>query len=115
MADTTALNTENFSGVNQLLTEYFNEGIDIHTLECLFHINEIYLTHVISMTEGKRKGPGSLESGALLNNIPSIEKPRIENLVPREQCDPRYTHCCSPSQSQIGVVFTAKAKRYSGQ
>ena len=89
MADTTALNTGKFSGVNQRLTEYFNEDIghDIHTLECLFHVNEIYLTHVISMTEGKRKGPGSLESGALLNSIPSIEKPRIENLVPREQFD----------------------------
>ena len=55
----------------------------ISTHECLFHVNEIYLTLVISMTEGKRKGPGSLEGGALLNNIPSIEKPRIENLVPR--------------------------------
>ena len=58
MADTTALNTGKFSGVNQRLTEYFNEDIghDIHTLECLFHVDEIYLTHVISMTVRKEEG-----------------------------------------------------------
>ena len=85
MADTTALNTGRISGVNKRLEDYFNGkvGHDIHTLECLFHVNEIYLSHVISMVEGKKKGPGAVSDGALLNNIPYIEKSDIESLVAR--------------------------------
>ena len=86
MADTTALNTGKKSGVNTRLAEYFNTiGHDIHTLECLFHVNEIYLTHVISMVEGKKKVAGLMEDGALLNNISAILKPTAENLVPPNQ------------------------------
>ena len=48
MADTTAVNTGKKSGINTRLVEYSNKtiGHDIHTLECLFHVNEIYSTHV---------------------------------------------------------------------
>ena len=52
MADTTAINTGKKSGVNKRLQDYImeNVGHDIHTLECLFHVNEIYFTHVVSRT-----------------------------------------------------------------
>ena len=42
MADTTAINTGKKSGVNKRLQDYImeNVGHDIHTLECLFHVNE---------------------------------------------------------------------------
>ena len=71
MADITALNTGKKSGINTRLVKYFNKtiGNDIHTLECLFHVIEIYLIHLISMIEGKKKGPEMMEGGALLNNI----------------------------------------------
>ena len=87
MADTTALNAGKKSGVNTRLAEYFNNtvGHDIHTLKCLFHVNEICLTHVISMVEGKKRGPDLMEDGALLNNISAIQKPTAENLVPPNQ------------------------------
>ena len=55
MTDT--LNTGKKFGINIRLEKYFitNIGHDIHTLECMFHLNEIYLTHVISMVEGIKK------------------------------------------------------------
>ena len=52
-----------------------NVGHDIHTLECLFHINEIYFTHVVSLVEGRKKGPGMMQEEALFNKIKSIPKP----------------------------------------
>ena len=57
VTDTTALNTGKNFGINIRLEKYFitNIGHDIHTLECMFHLNEIYLTHVISMVEGIKK------------------------------------------------------------
>ena len=57
MADTTAVNTGKKSGVNVRLENYFQEkvGHGIHTLECLFHVNEIYLSHVIQFLEGITK------------------------------------------------------------
>ena len=66
MADTTAANTGKKSGVNTRLVQYFKEtiGHDVHTLECLFHVNEIYLTHVISMVDVRKKGPGMMEDGS---------------------------------------------------
>ena len=60
MADTTAINTGKKSGVNKRLQDYIMEkvGHDIYTLECLFHVNEIYFTHEVSLVEGRKKGPG---------------------------------------------------------
>ena len=50
MADTTAVNSGKKSGVNKRLEEYFesNIGHQIHSLECLFHTNEIYFTFLDS-------------------------------------------------------------------
>ena len=71
MADTTAENTGKKSGVNKRLEEYFksNIGHQIHSLECLFHTNEIYFTYAKSFLEGKAKGPNAYEDGALINKI----------------------------------------------
>ena len=67
MADTTAINTGKRSGVNKRLQDYIMENVehDIHTLECLFHVNEIYFPHVVSLVEGRKKGPGMMQEGAL--------------------------------------------------
>ena len=69
MADTTAVNTGKKSGVNKRLEEYFNSNIghQIHSLECLFHTNEIYFTYAKNFLEGKAKGPNAYEDGALIN------------------------------------------------
>ena len=48
MSDTTSLNTGKVSGVDKRLTDFYQKyhGRNIHFLECLFHVNEIYLiTH----------------------------------------------------------------------
>ena len=77
MSDTTALNTGKISGVNKRLTEFykFHHRRNIHSLECLFHVNEIYLTHVIAKIEGKKKGPGAMQEGALMKYFTHIQKP----------------------------------------
>ena len=88
MADTTALNTGKKSGVNARLLKYFNNelGYDIDTLECMFHTNEIYLSHVISYVDGQKKGPGAMQDGVLLNLI-ALDKPSTEKLTPANQLD----------------------------
>ena len=85
MADTTSLNCGKKSGVNKRLVDLFNKNVghDIHVLECMFHVNEIYFSHVISTIEGTTKGPGAMQDGALLNSIKSINKPDINNILPR--------------------------------
>ena len=62
--------------------EYFNRNIDhdIHTLECMFHVSEIYLTHVISIVE-RKKGSEAMEGKALLNNISAIQKSMTGDLA----------------------------------
>ena len=86
MADTTSLNSGKKSGVNKRLVDLFNENVghDIHALECMFHVSEIYFSHVISTIEGKTKGPGAMQDSALLNCIKSINKPDINNILPRQ-------------------------------
>ena len=59
-------------------------GHDIHTPECMFHVNEIYFSHVKLAIEGKTKGPGVMQTGALLNIIKNIQKPSISGVIP---CD----------------------------
>ena len=110
MADTTAVNTGKKSGVNTRLVQYFKEtiGHDVHTLECLFHVNEIYLTHVISMVDGRKKGPGMMEDGSLLNNISAIQKPDIQDLVPRTQLNVQVTNIAA-------VHLKAKLEWFSDQ
>ena len=86
MADTTALNTGKTSGVNKRLHDHVRDiaGHGIHEFECLFHVNEVYLTHVITAVEGSKKGPGVMQDGAIMNIIKTIDAPLIENLVPQE-------------------------------
>ena len=86
MADTTAINTGKKSGVNKRLQVYImeNVGHDIYTLECLFHVNEIYFTHVVSLVEGRKKGPGAMQEGALFNKIKSIPKTEPTTEIVRE-------------------------------
>ena len=57
MSDTTALNTGKKSGINKRLLDFFYEhcGRPIHTSECLFHVNEIYMSHVIAKIEGEKE------------------------------------------------------------
>ena len=64
MADTTSFNSGKKSGVNKRLLDFYNENVghDIHELECMIYVNEIYFSHVISTTEGKTKGQGEMVS-----------------------------------------------------
>ena len=41
----------------------------------MFHVNEIYFSRVKLAIEGKTKGPGVMQDGALLNIIKNIQKP----------------------------------------
>ena len=85
MADTTALNTGKTSGVNKRLQDHIRDiaGHGIHELECMFHVNEVYLTHVITAVEGSTKGPGAMQDGAIMNVIKTIDTPVIESLAPQ--------------------------------
>ena len=56
----------------------------IYILECLFHMNEVYFTHVICLLEGKKKGPGMLQDCPLLNDeIKDIVRAIISNIPSR--------------------------------
>jgi len=84
MADTTAVNTGKKSGVNKRITDLFDENVDhnVHVLECLFH--EIYFSHVVSFVEGRKKGPGVLQDGALLNEIKKLTKKEVSDIPSRD-------------------------------
>ena len=86
LSDTTALNTGKLSGVNKRLSDFYNlhHGRKIHVLECLFHVNEIYLTHIIAKIEGKKKGPGAMQEGALMKFFGVIQKPDMSQMVDRK-------------------------------
>ena len=56
-------------------------------LECLFYVNEIYLSYAIPVFEGKKKGPASLAEGAILNLIGEIGKPTLQNCRPSGTID----------------------------
>ena len=43
----------------------------------MFHVNEIYFSHVISTIEEKTKVPGAMQDGALLKCIKSIKNPTL--------------------------------------
>ena len=116
MADTTSLNSGKKSGVNKRLVDLFNKNVghDIHVLECMFHVNEIYFLHVISTIEGKIKGPVAMQDDALLNCIKSINKPNINNILPRQEYSSTdYQYCFSAAKSKGGVVFGTKSQKFS--
>ena len=87
MSNTTALNTRKASGVNKQLTDFYKSRHhrNIHSLECLFHVNEIYLTHIIAKIEGTKKGPGAMREGALMKHFSEIEKPDMSQIVNRKK------------------------------
>ena len=57
MPGTTALNTGKMAGVNERLADFYRLHHDrnIHSLECLFNVNEIYFTHAIAKIKGKKE------------------------------------------------------------
>ena len=83
----TALNTDKISCVNKRLADFYKLHHDryIHSLECLFRVNEIYFTHAIPKIEGKKKGPGTMEDGSLMKYFGDIRKPDMSKLVDREK------------------------------
>ena len=107
---TTSLNSGKKSGVNKRLLIFFNEnvGYDIHVLECMFHVNEIYFSHVILTIEEKTNGPGAMQDGALLNCIKSINKPDINNIPPRQSIAVPITNIAS-------LQLKAKVEGFSEQ
>ena len=58
---------------------------NIHSLECLFHVNKIYFTHAIAKIEGEKKEPGTMEDGSLMQYFGDIRKPDMSKLVDREK------------------------------
>ena len=76
MVDTTAGKE---SGVNKSLRDFFCKkmGYGIHILEYLRYVNETYFTHVVSLIEGKKKDPGTMEDEAFLNKIKTTEMPKV--------------------------------------
>ena len=87
ISDTTALNTGKMCGVNKRLANFYklHHDRDIHSLECLFHVNEIYFTHAIAKIEGKKKGLGTMEDGSLMIFFSDIPMPDMSKLVDREK------------------------------
>ena len=82
-SDTTALNTGKMSCVYKRLADFYKlrHDRDIHSLECLFHVNEIYFTHAIAKIEGKKKGLGTMEDGSLMIFFSDIPMPDMSKLV----------------------------------
>ena len=58
---------------------------NIHSLECLFHVNEIYFTHAITKIGGQKNEPGTMEDGSLMKYFGNIRKPDTSKLVDREK------------------------------
>ena len=88
LSDTCRMNSGKKTGINKRLRDYLDDDFkhDIHSLECKFHVNELYLSHAIDEFESKSKGPNALE-GALLNKIKSITKGFPQALIAREVLD----------------------------
>ena len=74
----------------------------------MFHVNEIYFSHVILPIEEKTKGPGAMQDGALLNCIKSINKPDINNILPRQSIPVPITNIAS-------LQLKAKVEGFSEQ
>ena len=84
MSDATTLNCGKKSEINKrFCKQHYGHGI--HTLECLFHVNEIYFTHLISKIEGKKKGMGFMQEGALMKYLSAIRKPDMARAVAQSE------------------------------
>ena len=58
---------------------------NIHSLECLFHVNKIYFIHTIAKIEGKKKGQGTMEDESLMKYFGDIRKSDMSKLDDREK------------------------------
>ena len=77
LSDTPTVNTGYKTGVNKRLADHIRRTHKrhIHWMECQFHINEIFLKHVILDTDGPSVNGTRFVAGAAYNLIPSIKKP----------------------------------------
>ena len=71
MADTTSMNAGKKSEISKRVADHFISviGHDIDTLECMFHVNETYFTHIKSAIKRKTRRPWAKLGGVLLRVI----------------------------------------------
>ena len=74
----------------------------------MFHVNEIYFSHVILTIEEKTKGLEAMQDGALLNCIKSINKTDSNNILPRQSIPVTITNVAS-------LQLKAKVEGFSEQ
>ena len=79
MADITSLNNGKKCGVNKRLVDLFNENVghDIHVLECMLHVNQIYFSHVILTIEGKTKVKEQCTTVPCLTALKALTNPTL--------------------------------------
>ena len=91
IADTTSLNTDSKSGIFHRIEHYLkvNYGVDVISLGCLYHINELLLHKVIKNCDGLTTSATSLAPNSVYNNIKSIKKVSTteEKLMHYSECD----------------------------
>ena len=111
MLATTSLNTGKVSGVNKCLIDFYKKyhGRNIYSLECLFHANDIYSSHIIAKIEGKEKGHGTLQ-GALMKHFTDIQNPDIGTIVDREKLAVPITYIASLHLRKKAEWFSDKKK-----
>ena len=81
----------------------------------MFHVNKIYFSRVISTIEGKTKDPGAMQDGALLNCIKSINKPGINNVLPRQSIPVPITNTATLQlKAKVEWFSEQKAKGFQG-
>lgn len=83
ITDTTPVNTGRLNGANTLLRKYLKVRLqrDVHLFECLFHVNELYLKHVITFIDGPSTATDRMAKGSAYNEIHNIGKPSVENMM----------------------------------
>ena len=115
MSDTTSLNTGKMSGVSKRLTDFYKKhhGRNIYSLECLFHVNEIYLKHIIAKIEGEKKGPGTMQKGALMKHFADIQKPDMETIVDRKKLAVPITNTASLHLRKKAEWLSDRKKTYN--
>ena len=112
MSATTSLNTGKVSSVNKRLIDFYKKyhGRNIYALECLFHASEIYSSHIIAKIEGKKKGCGTLQEGALMKHFADIQKPDVGTIVDREKLAVSITDIASLHLRKKAERFSDKKK-----
>ena len=85
---------------NTVASSHYDGKITGHRLEPL--------PIMITVVEGKKKGPGAMQDGAILNKIKNIEKPNINDLDPNQSFQVSVTKMAS-------IQVTAKRDWFSQQ